>query len=364
MSLRRWVLALCAFFVSAMAVAACGSNVPGNAVANVAGNPITTQAFKHWMFVFAKRQAASSPGAPLVVPTDPPDFNGCISQVRKQVPTLAKTPDKQLRATCKQLFGSLSNQVLDFLIRGYWYQALAAKDHVVVTNAQVQQAFNKAKQQQFGGSETQFKSFLTQSGMTLADVLYQVKLNLVYQKLVTNGTKPVTAAAIGDYYNAHKSQFGTPTSRNIRIVLTKTQSEAKTALSALKKGQSWTTVAKKYSIDTATKDKGGLLTNITQGQQDQTLTKTAFSAPLGKIEGPIKSQFGYYVLQVTKINKPTQKTLAQAHSQISQTLTAQSKTSAANQVNARARKAYLHQTYCRSGDYMMADCSGYKPPKK
>jgi foldase protein PrsA len=189
-----------------------------------------------------------------------------------------------------------------------------------------------------------------------------VRVNLIYQKLVTKVTKPVTAATIGDYYNAHKSQFATPASRNFRIVLTKTQSEANTALSALKKGQSWATVAKKYSIDSATKDKGGQLTNITQGQEDQTLDKVAFSAPVGKLEGPIKSQFGYYVVQVTKINPAKQQTLAQAHSQISQTLTLQSKTTAQNTVDARARKAYQHQTYCRGG-YMMADCSGYKPPK-
>lgn len=363
MKIRRWFLALGAFFALAVTSAACGSNVPGNSVASVGGNPITTQAFKHWMFVSAKGQAASSPGTPLVVPTDPPDFNGCISQVRKEVPTLAKTPAKQLRATCKQLFASLSNQTLDFLIRAYWYQALAAKDHVTVTNAQVQKSFNTDKQNEFHGSQSAFNSFLTQSGFTLADVLYRVRVNLIYTKLVTKATKPVTAASITSYYNSHKSSFGTPSTRNIHIVLTKTSSAASSALSALKSGQSWATVAKKYSIDTATKDKGGLLTNITPGQQDQTLDKVAFSAPVGKFEGPVKSQFGYYVIQVTKINPATQQTLAQAHSKISQTLNLEAKNTAANLVDAQARKAYLHKTYCRSG-YTMADCSGYTPPKK
>src|SRR5579859_5029081 len=152
MDLRRRILALGAFFMVVVAVAACGSNVPGNSVASVAGNPVTTRTFDHWMYVVAKGQAASTPGAPLVVPTDPPQFNGCISQVRKQVPTLKKVPDKQLRATCGQLFKSLSGQVLDFLIRSYWFQALAAKEHVTVTNAEVQKAVNADKQRQFGGS--------------------------------------------------------------------------------------------------------------------------------------------------------------------------------------------------------------------
>jgi foldase protein PrsA len=363
MTLRRRITALCAFFVVAIGVAACGSNVPGNSVAFVAGNPVTTSAFKHWMLVAAKGQSQSTPGAPLVVPTDPPDFNGCVAQVRKQVPTLAKVPAKQLKSTCKQLFTSLSTQVLDFLIRAYWYQALAAKEHVTVTDAQVQQTFNKDKQQQFGNSQSQFESFLKQSGQTLQDVMYRVRVNLIYSKLLDKATKPVTSSAISSYYNSHKSQYGSPESRDLRIVLTKSSSQASAALSALKKHQSWDSVAKKYSIDSATKNKGGLLTNITKGQQDQALDQAAFSAPVNKLVGPIKSQFGYYVVQVTKINAAKQQSLSQAQSQIRQTLTLQSKSNAQNIVDKRARKAYLSQTFCRSG-YQMTDCSGYKPPKK
>jgi hypothetical protein len=100
----RTAAALCALFVVAVALAACGSGVPGDSVADVAGNPITTQAFNHWMLVAAKSQAAQSPGAPVIVPNDPPQFNGCVAQVRKQVPSLAKTPTKQIRLDCKQLF--------------------------------------------------------------------------------------------------------------------------------------------------------------------------------------------------------------------------------------------------------------------
>jgi len=133
MKVRRSILALGAFFVLGAGIAACGSGVPGDSVADVAGNPITTQAFNHWMYVIAKGQAGSSSGAPLVVATGPPQFTSCISQIRRQVPTLAKQTSEQLRATCKQLFKSESGQVLDLLIRSYWFQAYAAKHHVKVS---------------------------------------------------------------------------------------------------------------------------------------------------------------------------------------------------------------------------------------
>ena len=363
MTFKRWLLALCAFFTLAVAVAGCGSSVPGGAVVDVSGNTISTRAFNHWMFVAAKGQTQSQPGAPLVVPTSPPDFNNCVSQVRRQVPTLKKVPTKQLKATCKQLFTSLSTQVLDFLIRAYWYQADAAKHHVTVSNSAVQKALIKDKTQQFGSSQAKFQSFLTSSGQTVQDVLYRVRVNLIYQKLVTKEIKPVSNAAIAAYFASHATQFGTPETRDFRIVLTKTQSSANAAKSALQKGQSWTSVAKRYSIDSATKNKGGQLTNVTQGQQDQALDKVAFSAPVNKIEGPIKSQFGYYVVDVTKIHAATHQSLAKATPLIRQTLTLQERQTAQTAVDKRARKAYLSKTNCLS-DYMMNDCNGYKPPKR
>ena len=66
--------------------------MPGNSVADVAGNPITTQAFNHWMYVAAKSQAAQSPGQPVIVPNDPPNFNECIAQVRKADPDAGQEP--------------------------------------------------------------------------------------------------------------------------------------------------------------------------------------------------------------------------------------------------------------------------------
>jgi foldase protein PrsA len=362
MNFRRWLLALGAFFSLAVVVSGCGSSVPSGSVVDVSGNTITTRAFNHWMYVAAKGQTQSNPGAPLVVPNDPPDFNGCVVQVRKEVPTLAKVPTKQLKATCKQLFTSLSSQVLDFLIRAYWYQADAAKHHVSFSNTAVQSAFNHDKTAQFGASQAGFQRFLTQSGQTMEDVLYRVRVNLIYQKLVNKELKPVTNSEVGAYYAAHASQFGTPESRNLRIVLTKTKSAADAAKSALANGQSWTTVAKRDSIDSATKNKGGQLTNVTQGQEDQALSNAAFAAPVNKVEGPIKSQFGYYLVEVTQIHQPTHVSLAKARPTIMQTLTLQARQSAQSTVDTRARKEYLKQTKCLS-DYMMNDCSGYKPPK-
>jgi foldase protein PrsA len=362
MKAKRYITALGAFFVAvAMVIAGCGSSLPGNSVATVAGNPITVQAFNHWMYVAAKSQAAQSPGQPVIVPNDPPDFKQCIANVRRQIPQLAKTPVKTLKSDCSTLFTSLSSQVMDFLIKAYWYQAQAAKDHIKVSDAAVQKAFNVAKTQQFQ-TPAQYKAFLSQTGQTQQDILYRFRINQIYTKLLDREKSAVTSAKIAAYYNSHKSQFGTPETRDIRIVLTKTAADASAAKAALQHGQSWTAVAKKYSTDPTSKNKGGQLTGVVKGQQDAALDSAAFSASPNKLLGPVKGQFGYYIVEVTKIHAATQQTLAQATPTIRTTLTGLVSSNAQSAVDKVAKKNWLSKTTCRSA-YAMADCNGYKAPK-
>lgn len=364
MKIQRSIPALGAFFVLiALAVSACGSSVPGNSVAVVAGNPISTRAFDHWMYVAAKQQASQAPGQPIIVPNDPPNFTKCLAQVRAQIPALKTTKDKQIKADCKQLFTSLSGQVMDFLIRAYWYQAEAHRLHINLTAAQVQKALDTAKKGRFS-TPAQFQTFLSSTGQTLADVTYRIRVQQIYTKLLARHSTAPTSAQIAAYYNAHKSSFGSPQTRDLRIVLTKTAAQAAAARRALDKGQSFAKVAKRYSIDPTTKNKGGLLTGVSAGQQDSALSKAAFapSATVGKLLGPIKGQFGYYVVRVIKITAAQSKSLSQSSALIKQTLTTQLQTEAQAAVNDAAKRHWRSKTTCKA-TYAMADCSGYKAPK-
>ncbi|MGZ4173146.1 MAG: hypothetical protein ACXVQR_01595, partial [Solirubrobacteraceae bacterium] len=100
-----------AFFVAgvvslALAVAGCGSSVPGDSIADVSGNPITTKAFNHWMYVAAKGQASQSPGSPVIIP-DPPDYKKCVAQLKTLVPAGSNTPAATLKKDCAQGFQQL-----------------------------------------------------------------------------------------------------------------------------------------------------------------------------------------------------------------------------------------------------------------
>jgi foldase protein PrsA len=364
----RTVSALGAFFVLAIVVAACGGSSGGStkdAVATVAGNPISKTAFNHWMYVAEKGNAeqAQQQGSsvPVIVPTDPPNFTGCIAQVRAQIPTYAKTSASTLKADCGQLFQSLAGQVLDFLIKGYWYQATAYKDGIKVTQSQLDKAFAAAKKQSFP-TAAEYTQFLQATGETKQDVYFRLRVNAVYAKLLAKYEPKTSQKAISAYYKAHSQEFGTPEQRNLLIIRTNSQSQIKAAQSALKSGQSWAAVAKKYSVDTATKANGGKLTGITNGEEETAVNKVAFSAPLNQVQAPIHGEFGWYLIEVTKITKGTQQSLAKATPEIKSILTQQNQTGAANKVNAAAKKQWGSQTNCAKAYNVVNDCKGYKKP--
>ncbi len=356
----RYILALCALASLAVTVSACGSGVAGNAVADVAGNPITTRSFDHWMYVASAQEVAQSPGAPIITPTDPPGFTNCVAQVRKAIPMLAKIPNATIKADCARLFTTLSGQVLNFLITGYWYQADAALAHITVSDAQVQKMFETEKKQAFP-TEAAYQQFLTKSGKTQADLLFQFRVSQLYKKLIAKHASNVSSAQINSYYASHRSQFGSAEKRNIRIVLTKTGAQAQAAKTALAKGKSWNAVAKQYSTDATTKNKGGLLPGVVKGTEDPGLDKAAFSAKPNKLLGPVHGQFGFYVFEVTKVVPATQQTLAQATPRIKSELSTQQQSAATAAVESTARKHWLRKTTCRAA-YSVMDCSGYKPP--
>jgi parvulin-like peptidyl-prolyl isomerase len=359
MNFRAKVSALGAFFVLAIGVAACGGGIPGNSVAVVAGNPITTAAFNHWLYVAAKGNSAQN-GAPVIVPNDPPNFDSCLREVRRQFPTLASQPDSRIRAECKVLFNSLSSEVMGFLITSYWYQAQAAKLGIHISQADVAKALALIRRQQFPTAAA-WNAFLTQTGQTIPDVNYRVRFSKVVAKLLAHYGKKITPASILAYYKAHPTSFGTPESRNLRIVRTNSEAQARAALAALKAGQGWPTVAKTYSIDAATKNSGGLLQGVVSGEEEHALNVAAFSAPKGKLVGPIHGTFGWYVFEVAGIKPATKQSLTKATPLIRQVLTSANQAAAQAALTKAVKANWGSQTQCRS-DYSMNLCSGYTPP--
>jgi foldase protein PrsA len=354
------VLALGAFFVPAAILAGCGG-VPGNAVAEVDGEPIEKDTYEHWLNVAAK---ASGPDAKVPVP---PDYTECIAAAKKAAAKPAEGQPKQTDADykkqCEQQLEQLREQVLGLLISFEWIEREAQDQGVKVTDAEVKKSFEEQKKQSFPKTED-YEKFLKDSGQTEEDVLMRVRLDTLSNKIrdkVTKGEDKVSDQEIEDYYNKNKAQFAQPERRDLSIVLTKTRAKADEAKAALESGESFKSVAKEYSIDDASKAQGGKLPAVAKGQQEKAFDEAIFKAKKGEIEGPVKTQFGYYVFQVDKVTKASQQTLEQAKTTIQQVLASQNQQKALDAFVKDFRKKWKEKTDCREG-FETQDCKNAPDP--
>jgi len=364
-TLVRSILALGAFLFAVVAVAACGG-LSGDQVAQVGGMSITNSTFNHCMGV-AAASAAPPPGQKAAVPV-PPDFKACVAQLQATAPKPAKGQPpptaSQFKAQCQQEYNSLRDQVLQFLINADWVLGEAKDQGIKVSDADVTKQFNTIKAQQFP-KPGDLQKFMAQSGQTQPDLLLRVKLDLVSTKLrdkATKGSTTVTNAQIANFFNKNKTRFAQPERRDLRIILTKTAAQANAAKAAIQHGQSFATVAKKDSIDQATKSQGGTLLGIQRGQEEKALDDAIFSAQLHTLTGPIKTQFGYYIFIVQKVTPATQQTLVQATPTIKQQLLATQQQGALETFVKKFQKKWTGKTNCRTG-YVVMGCKQYKAPK-
>jgi foldase protein PrsA len=367
-STRRYLALLGAFFVLPLALSACGGGgVPGNAVVKIGSDPIKTAEFDHWLKVAAttQQQQTGATGAPAI--PQPPEFTACVATKKKTAPKPAKgqpkPTDATFKAQCKQEYESLRDSVLQFLISSAWIEGESHDKGVKLSDADVKKEFDKQRQQSFP-KDKDYAAFLKSSGYVQEDLLYRIKVQNLSQKLRTKileGSDKVTDAQIADYYNKNKTRFAQPEKRDLRIVLTKTEGQAKTAKAALDGGQAFKAVAAKYSIDQGTRDNGGLLAAVPKGQQEKALDAATFKAAKGKIEGPVKTQFGYYVFQVAKITPGSQQSLDQSKASIKQLLVSQQQQKKLDAFVKDFQKKWKGRTDCRKG-YVTADCKN--APKK
>jgi foldase protein PrsA len=363
----RLFLLLAALAVTLTAVGCGGSDVPSDSVAKVGDAKITKAQYNHWLAATVKQQAQSTGQKPTdVVIPDPPNFTKCIAAKQRQPvqPGVPKPDPKALKAQCKQEYDSANQTTMQFLISSQWLLQEAAKRKIVASDSEVRTTFEQQKKQSFP-KEADYQKFLTTSGQTEADLLFRIKqtvlINKLQQSIVKNkGT--VTDAQIADYYNKNKARFAQPETRDLQVVLAKTKAAATAAKKAIQSGTPWAKVAKKYSQDTASKSQGGTLPGVTKGQQEKSFDAAIFSAAKGKLLGPIKTQFGFYVFRVNKINPAKQQGLAQVKATIKSLLQSQGQQKALNDFVKDYQKRYTAMTNCAKG-YVVQQCKNAPKPK-
>jgi parvulin-like peptidyl-prolyl isomerase len=254
-----------------------------------------------------------------------------FDQSMKQQRLSLKRQGQKFPAVGSTQFSALKNQVLAVLVQNAEFEDEAATLGVKVSAKDVQTQLDLIKKQYFGGSEAKYQQQLKQQGYDDAEVRDQIRGQLLSQRLFQKVTANVTASdkEVHAYYVAHKSQYVTKASRDVRYILVgkNKQSLAQSLESQLKGApdSTWCTLAKKYSQDPSSKDNCGKAT-FQKGQTVPEFDKLLFSLPTKRVASVNSAQYGWFVLQPTVAAKPAdvspEKTVADT---IRQTLDQQDK---------------------------------------
>jgi foldase protein PrsA len=201
--------------------------------------------------------------------------------------------------------------VQDALIDQY-----AKNNNITVTDAEISAREDQIKQNFPAGS---WDEMLKSRGLSEDDVHAALREQLILDKALGSQVK-VAPAQIKDYFDKNRATFDKPEQVTARHILVPNLAEAQKVEQLLKSGQSFGDVAKQYSTDPGSKDKGGELGTFKKGQMVPAFDKVAFSAPVNAISAPVKSPFGYHIIQVEARIPGQAATLASATPQITDTL--------------------------------------------
>ncbi|GAB6611321.1 MULTISPECIES: peptidylprolyl isomerase PrsA [Bacillus] len=180
----------------------------------------------------------------------------------------------------KQQYGKqvLNNMVMEkVLIKNY-----------KVDDKDVDKKFDEMKKQ-YGD---QFDTLLKQQGIKEETIKNGVRAQLAQEKAIE---KTITDKELKDNYKPEIKASH---------ILVKDEATAKKVKEELGQGKSFDELAKQYSEDTGSKEKGGDLGFFGPGKMVKEFEDAAYKLKKDEVSEPVKSQFGYHIIKVTDIKEP------------------------------------------------------------
>jgi peptidyl-prolyl cis-trans isomerase D len=245
-------------------------------------------------------------------------------------------------------------------------------DYAVISSSDIKKTINP--------SDADLETFFKQNASRYATAAPETRKIEFFAFDASNlpGGKPaITQADLQAYYDAHKAQYKTEEQVQTRHILipvangadaaTDAAAKAKAAdiLKQIKAGGNFADLAKKYSEDPGSKDKGGELPMIPTAGLDPAYAKAAMALNPGQTSDLVRSQFGYHIIQTIKKEAAGTKSLAEVKDSIVPLLEQQrvgaQEQNFAQQLTAEAKKngmqktADAHGMHVTTTDYIAKD---------
>ena len=256
-------------------------------------------------------------------------------------------------------------QIMPQLVQIEVAKAYARENGITVTEGEVRAEIETIKDQIAQQAQGQnisrdeaFEQALQQAGITEDELRVQIRENLPVQEVqerVVGDAEP-SEEEVQTFYDENKNlQFTTPEQRCVRhILFNKDQKKkAEEVKSQLEDGGDFAKLAEENSQDPQSAQNGGDLGCLGKGETVQNFEEAVFNAQEGETVGPVETEFGYHIIEVTQVNAKETQSLEEVEPQIREQLSSDKQ--------AQAFSAWIkEQEKKRDVRYL----PGYKPPEE
>lgn len=223
-----------------------------------------------------------------------------LSKVQRLIISAAKVSDAEVLDFYKSIFEKVNLEVLSL-------DPADIRD-VSVTPDEVKGYFAKHRE-----------DFKTPAKVRAQYLLFDPK---DYEKQIQ-----ITPKETEDYYQNNREKFGQPKQVKVRHILIKAEAKETEATAKARKkaesirdeavkGKDFAQLAKQYSEDPGTKDRGGDLGYVTRGQLVPEFEQEAFSLKVGEISKVVQTPYGFHILKVDEIREAKVEPLGKVKDQI------------------------------------------------
>ena len=231
-------------------------------------------------------------------------------------------------------FEEAVQQIMPTLVEFEIAKAYAEENGITVSESEVNQEIETIRDQIVEqaraqgmnvGREKAFQQALEQAGLTEEELREQIREQLPVQKVQVRvaGDAEASQEEVEKFYEENKKlQFTTPEQRCARhILFNKDQREkAEEVKGQLQNGADFAKLAKEFSQDPAGAENGGDLGCLGKGETVPSFEEAVFNARQGEIVGPVESEFGYHLIEVTDIKERSTQPLSEVETQIREQL--------------------------------------------
>ena len=221
-------------------------------------------------------------------------------------------------------------------------KAYAEENGITVSSKEVDEEIETVKDQlaqqaqqsgQDVGREEAFEQALQQAGLSEADLRAQIQEQLPIQQVQQEvaGDAEASQDEVENFYKENEEQFTTPEQRCARhILFSKDQKEkAEEVADQLKDGDGdFADLAKEFSQDPGSAENGGDLGCLERGATVPPFEEAMFEADEGEVVGPVETEFGFHVIEVTEKRREEVQPLSEVEGQIRGQLTGEKQTEA------------------------------------